>query len=113
VVRDRRDSFGWFIAALTASERQRLLRLVEPGIIDRPLRAFPCLLDGVLLRCKHNRAVSGSPRQALILAIDPVKWPPNFIRRIVYLAGCGMYRESFVIVIHIPSLARYGTTRWL
>ena len=84
--------------------------IIDSGIIDDPLGAFCGFRDRGPLGRENNRPVSRSPRQALILAVDPVQRPPHFIRCLIDLARCRSYCETLVIVIHTLSLARYGMT---
>jgi hypothetical protein len=102
---DSRPLFQWLVVT---SKGQSSLR---SRIIDCPFGAFACFLNSAPLCCKHNCAVSGNPCLALILAVDPVKRPPNLVRGLIYLAGCGVYRKSLVVVIHGQSLARMRVLR--
>ena len=100
---------AWLVVtALVASKGQSLLGCVQSGIVDHPLGAFSGFRDCGLLGRENNRPVSRSPRQALILAVDPIQRPPHFIRGLIDLAGCRSYCETLVIVVHTISLARYG-----
>ena len=100
---------AWLVVtALVASKGQSLLGCVQSGIVDHTLGAFSGFRDRGLLGRENNRPVSWSPRQALVLAVDPVQRPPHFIRGLIDLPRGRSYCETLVIVIHTLSLARYG-----
>jgi hypothetical protein len=62
---------------------KELPSLLLRRIIDEPLSAFLGLLDGALFGCKDDASIPGSPSATLILAVDPEKWSPHFIGRLI------------------------------